>query len=43
VSESFGISGGGRSAEELFRQMTGAAKPSGPPKATLCSMVILSR
>ncbi len=25
MSESFGISGGGRSAEELFRQMTGAA------------------
>jgi hypothetical protein len=24
MSESFGISGGGRSAEELFRQMTGA-------------------
>lgn len=25
MSESFGISGGGRSAEELFRQMTGAS------------------
>lgn len=25
MSDSFGISGGGRSAEELFRQMTGAA------------------
>jgi hypothetical protein len=25
MSEHFGISGGGRSAEDLFRQMTGAA------------------
>ena len=25
MSERFGISGGGRSAEELFRQITGAA------------------
>jgi len=25
MSDQFGISGGGRSAEELFRQMTGAA------------------